>query len=659
VWHTADGSWFEPFADWTTSWGAQWSPDGTVLAAFVHRDGGAPTLAIWHVGDQTIRDLKITVGTHFTFERPQWVFDGTALIAETRCSEGAAEGRTVAHGASRPASVQVLRSDDDLEDSRAVPALDASDLTLIGLDGIRRVLVEGWTVRSWRVAPDGRRVGCLRVSRLDTARHELRFDLEIIDLHSAQVTTVAREITQQFGLGWSWSPDGSSIAFLVSGQHSSDELWVVAGDGTGRHRLVDGASGRFAASGAGDSHYQAPRWLDDQTVVWHREGEGFLSVPLGSDSPALVRTPDGDTEQWLIDPDGSAPVVDSSGAFYSVRSAAGEVALDRINPAQGTRQTVARYPGSISPSQLHVGGWPGSGAFLMRTVDQPGELWIADPGGARPVAALNPDLTPVHTACRVNWGYGESALAAGVLVPNGSPPESGWPVVISVYGGNRSSQLVDAYEPENGIIHPSLLTSRGWAVVYPDLPLTDTDPMRQFAPLIRAALDHVSDVVPIDRRRIALVGNSYGSYTVLSLLVTMSQTFCAVAVSAPLINPLASYGALSADGRSFEGLWENGQGRMGCPPWEAPQTWLANTPYLYLDRVDAPVLIGVGGPGLPGEEAQAQQLFAGLRRLGREAELRHYPGEGHAPASWGPEAYSDFAARIVDWITQSPRTDLS
>ncbi|WP_188893183.1 alpha/beta hydrolase family protein [Microlunatus endophyticus] len=465
------------------------------------------------------------------------------------------------------------------------------------------------------------------------------------------MTTAAREIPQQYGLAWSWSPDGATIAYLASEQHSADELWVAAADGTGSRRLIGSADGRYGGFRAGDSHYQAPRWLDHHTVIWHREGEGFLSVPLASGNPTLVPTPTGQVEQWLIDPDESSIPVESADFLYSVRSSAGQVALDQIDPTHGSRRTVTSLPGSISPSQLHVGGWRGGGTFLIQSADQPGELWIGEPEGARRIASLNPYLEPVHTARRISWGEGEAGLAAGVLVPAGSPPATGWPVVISVYGGDRGSRRVDQYEPENGILYPSLLTSRGWAVVYPDLPLTDIDPMRQFAPLVRAALDHLSEVVPINRRRIALIGNSYGSYTALSLLVTMPKTFCAAAVSAPLINPLASYGALYADGRSLEGFWENAQGRMGCPPWEAPQRWLENNPYLWLDRVDAPVLIGVGGPGLPGEEAQAEQLFAGLRRLGRRAELRHYPREGHAPSSWGTAAYGDFATRIVDWIT--------
>jgi dipeptidyl aminopeptidase/acylaminoacyl peptidase len=97
----------------------------------------------------------------------------------------------------------------------------------------------------------------------------------------------------------------------------------------------------------------------------------------------------------------------------------------------------------------------------------------------------------------------------------------------------------------------------------------------------------------VDPGRIAVIGNSYGSYTALSLLVTMPNTFSATAISA---------------------------------------------------------FIGVGTHGFPGEQAQAEQLFAGLRRLDRTAELRRYDGEGHSPSTWSPAAYTDFAERLLSWI---------
>jgi len=48
VWRVSDGTWLDPFAAWTTSWGARWSPDGQLLAAFVHRGHQAPSVAVWN-----------------------------------------------------------------------------------------------------------------------------------------------------------------------------------------------------------------------------------------------------------------------------------------------------------------------------------------------------------------------------------------------------------------------------------------------------------------------------------------------------------------------------------------------------------------------------------------------------------------------------------
>jgi dipeptidyl aminopeptidase/acylaminoacyl peptidase len=65
---------------------------------------------------------------------------------------------------------------------------------------------------------------------------------------------------------------------------------------------------------------------------------------------------------------------------------------------------------------------------------------------------------------------------------------------------------------------------------------------------------------------------------------------------------------------------------MSDPPWVNPQTWVDNSSFLHLDHIDSPLLIAVGTHGIPGEQAQAEQLFAGLRRLNRTTELRHYNG---------------------------------
>lgn len=646
VWRVCDGTWFDPFAAWTASWGGSWSPDGQLLAAFVHRGHQAPSVAVWNSAEDEMHNLDVLGAPFFTFERPQWVLGGAGLVVETLPE---AMGSTSVEPAEADLVVSVLCSHDD-RPPRTI-TMDSADLTLIEVSGNRRLLARDWTVRSWRASPQGDRIGCLRLTHLATDEHQIYFDLDVIDLHSGETVTPARRICQSYGLGWSWSPDGAQIAYLVTGRCQTDELWVVRADAKTPPRRVTDGNGLWPQRGSSDERggYQAPRWLDQGTVIWHREGFGFVTVSLGTTEVMVTPTPHGQQEQWLQDVDDPVLSVSADGSFRSVCAGAGAFRLDQVRPRTGERITLARYDGSVSTSQLQVGGWSNGGAFLVGSASQPGEVWLGEHDEVRRLAKLNPALSPVHTARRLSWALREEQLAAGLLVPLGPTPPSGWPLVISVYGGARTSRMVEEYDPDNGILNASLLTSRGWAVMFPDLPISDRDPMNQFAAMVRSGLDNVPHGL-VDPRRIAVIGNSYGSYTVLSLLVTMPGTFIAAAISAPLVNPLASYGSLNSDGVAYDGFWERGQGRMGAPPWEDPQSWVDNTPFLHLDRVDTPILIGVGAHGWPGEQAQAEQLFAGLRRLNRTTELRRYHGEGHSPSSWSPAAYTDFAQRILAWI---------
>jgi hypothetical protein len=63
---------------------ARWSPDGQLLAAFVHRGHQAPSVAVWNSADGEVRNLDVSGAPFFTFERPQWVLGGAGLVAETR-----------------------------------------------------------------------------------------------------------------------------------------------------------------------------------------------------------------------------------------------------------------------------------------------------------------------------------------------------------------------------------------------------------------------------------------------------------------------------------------------------------------------------------------------------------------------------------------------
>ena len=82
---TTTGEVREPFPAGSTSWGAQWSPGGARLAAYV-RDEGPPCLAVWDT-DGTVRYFRdAIVRPFFGFEVPQWTPDGRSVVVKVIAS---------------------------------------------------------------------------------------------------------------------------------------------------------------------------------------------------------------------------------------------------------------------------------------------------------------------------------------------------------------------------------------------------------------------------------------------------------------------------------------------------------------------------------------------------------------------------------------------
>ncbi len=91
---------------------------------------------------------------------------------------------------------------------------------------------------------------------------------------------------------------------------------------------------------------------------------------------------------------------------------------------------------------------------------------------------------------------------------------------------------------------------------------------------------------------------------------------------------------------------------MGGTPWEVRERYIENSPFFFLDRVDAPLLLlhGAEDPNTP--VYLTGQLFVGLRRLGRKVVLARYEGEGHWPGSWSVANQIDYWHRLVGWFDQ-------
>ncbi len=95
---------------------------------------------------------------------------------------------------------------------------------------------------------------------------------------------------------------------------------------------------------------------------------------------------------------------------------------------------------------------------------------------------------------------------------------------------------------------------------------------------------------------------------------------------------------------------ESGQGRMGGSPWEVQERYLANSPMFYLDRIETPVLIIQGEEDTATPSFLADQVFVGLRRLGKRVEYALYAGEDHGEGGWTLPNQLDYLKRVLAWF---------
>lgn len=195
-----------------------------------------------------------------------------------------------------------------------------------------------------------------------------------------------------------------------------------------------------------------------------------------------------------------------------------------------------------------------------------------------------------------------------------------------------------------------LLATRGYAVLAPDSPLRTGTPMTDLLKTILPGVDRVIDMGIADPDRLGVMGHSYGGYSTLSLIVQTTRFRAAVDSAGPA-NLISFYGQMDPSGSSFALGWaETGQGGMEGTPWQFRERYIENSPIFYLNRVQTPVLIVQGRLDHAVPEEQSDEVFIGLRRLGKEVEYAKYGGEEHWEGSWALSNVIDYWNRVIRWF---------
>src|SRR5690606_29211318 len=139
-------------------------------------------------------------------------------------------------------------------------------------------------------------------------------------------------------------------------------------------------------------------------------------------------------------------------------------------------------------------------------------------------------------------------------------------------------------DPDQAFLNPNILTGRGYAVLFPSMPLVAQGPGVAGEPFyhmldgITPAIDTLIARGIADSTRLGIMGHSYGGYAV-NCIVSQTRRFRAAFSSAgpaDLTSFVLQFGA-SWRYSNLPAVWlpwaESGQGRMGLPPWRDPERY--------------------------------------------------------------------------------------
>jgi dipeptidyl aminopeptidase/acylaminoacyl peptidase len=661
------------------------SPDGRQVAFYADRDGLA-RIWVWNRETKKLRRVTdaIVRPSFFGGAYLKWTPDGRSLIAlllPSGMTVAQADARSV--GASRPAAgdptvvpgstVIVRRSAARAPTPQAAAArtpetpaepdtshlfaVMESDVALVDVaSGAIRRLGSGKAVFWYGPSPDGKWIAFAHQSGRFPSTEQTLYDIEVAPAAGGAARVVSRFTKADYGF-CTWSPDSTRLAYVAAGKPSSGDVHVVD--------VAAGKDGNVATGNRPDLGDQA-----DLKAFWTPDGRALLvaglgrlwSVPSSGGEMTGLTAAGGDREivQIVANAATNAAWSADGGATVTavVRDPVGKnMGFARVAVAGGAvtrlRDEAKRYGGSYSPPITSS-----DGRLVVWSVEDarhPPDLWgsAGDFAAARQLTHLNPQIEKLRlgTSRLVDYlGTDGKPLHGALLLPADYREGQRVPLIVRPYPGPYThSNNVNRFGLEGAteISNMQMFATRGYAVLYPETPQRLGTPMRDLMDGIHAAVNRVIDIGIADHDRLGVIGQSYGGYTTISVVVQTNR-FRAAVMCAGLGDLFSYYGALDETGGDGTSWSEAGQGLMGGTPWEQRQRYFENSPIFLLDRVTTPLLIIHGNKDRAVPIEQANEVFVGLRRLGREVEFRQYVGEEHVPE--GRENLIDFWNAVLHWF---------
>lgn len=628
------------------------SPDGHRVAFVVSTTDLAINAAITRVW---LDDAPLTSGDKDA--NPTWSPDGRFLAFTSKRSEAASES-----------TLHVLRVDGPGETRTVATMPDGLGDVAWSPDG-KWIAFTSRTQDDRYSKPDASWQSPRKIERFFSRLngHDWIFDRpKHIYVIAADGTGTPRNLTpgpfQHSGIGW--APDSSAIVTSAQRHETwdrdlADDVYVVPLD-------ADDHPDRIRCLTAHDGHYWMPSVSPDGTrvaFIGHGDTDTLVhNFAVGS----LPFDADGATESDIVwaskDLDRTfaptlgmrSPAWESSNSVLSVGEDRGDTHLFRV------RMDASAPPEPLTTGPLSVMQFDSAGgriATVRCAADATPELFVDDDRRTTVGAALSDTL--------LNWEKftapttdGSDEIDCWIMRPADFDESATYPVLLNVHGGpytQYGEYFFDEAQMQAAAGFVVVLgnprgssgrhTHWGQAILGPQHPVqpgsgwggVDVDDVLA---IIDEALDRYSFC---DRDRVGMLGGSYGGFMATWLAGQHGERFRAFC-SERAVNNLVSEEWSSDIGTAFR--TEHGPLYI-----DDVEVYEASSPIQKIRDIDKPMLIIHSEEDWRCPIGQAEELWMGLKLLGKEVDFYRFPGENHELSRSGSPVHRVQRAEIIlDWF---------
>lgn len=281
------------------------------------------------------------------------------------------------------------------------------------------------------------------------------------------------------------------------------------------------------------------------------------------------------------------------------------------------------------------------------------DLWVADPAfkESKKISRVNPQIAEFAWGEPelVEWLSADGIPLQGVLIkPAGYEPGKRYPVIVYYY--RFFSQRMYEFNQMAVNHRPNFpyYTSNGYAVFLPDIRFEVGRPGPAATKCLVPGVQKLIDMGVADPKAIGLHGHSWSGYQTAFVITQTNMFACAVA-GAPVSNMTSAYSGIrweSGLARQFQ--YEKSQSRIGATLWEAPWSYIENSPVFFADKIHTPTLIMFGDADGAVPWYQGIELYLAMRRLGKDCIFLQYRGEPHHPQKLANKL--DYSIRMHEYF---------